>query len=148
MHEKMARRKDDWRQHLPPEHDPGARRHGIEPADSGRHRAFNASGIIHCVYCGNALVSSNAKIVAKSKWPEFLAPIATERVKSANDIFSLTVRKDVLCGNCNARLGYVCNDGRIPASVHYFINSVVLTFNECSGCNAETALVSNKRSTS
>jgi peptide-methionine (R)-S-oxide reductase len=148
MHEKMVKRKDDRQRLLMPAQNRVTRQNGTDPAPSCRHREFNASGLFHCVCCGNVLVSSHAKIVATYKWPEFLDPKAKEHVRTANDILSRTVRNDVLCSNCNAHLGYVCNDGRLPAGVHYFINSVVLTFDESGGRNAETALASNERTAS
>jgi len=149
MHEKAVKREAEWQRLLTLEQKQVTRQQSTEPVhSSGRHRDFNASGLFYCVYCGNTLTSSHAKIVAKYKWPEFLDAIAHERIRTANDIFHLTVRKDVMCSNCNAHLGYVYNDGRLPAGVHYFINSVVLTFDESNGRNAETAPASDERSIS
>ena len=149
MHETVVKHKAGWQGFLTPVQNRVTRQQGTELAHaSGRHRDFNASGIFHCVCCGKALVSSHAKIVAKSEWPAFLAPIAKEHVRTAKDIIHFTVLKDVLCSNCNAHLGYVYNDGRLPAGVHYFINAVVLTFDESGGRTAETALPSNERSAS
>ena len=149
MHENVVKRKADWQRLLSPVQNRVTHQQGPELAHaSGRHRDFSASGIFHCVCCGKTLVSSHAKIVAKSEWPAFLAPVAKERVRTAKDIVHFTVLKDVLCSNCNAHLGYVLNDGRLPAGVHYFINAVVVTFDERGGCTAETVLPSSERAAS
>lgn len=149
MREQGVKRKAEWQRFLAPVQSRVTRQQGTELANaSGRHRDFNASGTFHCECCGKALVSSHAKIVAKSEWPAFLAPIAKERVRTAKDIIHFTILKDVLCSNCDAHLGYVYNDGRLPAGVHYFINAVVVTFDESCGRTAETALASNERSAS
>jgi len=145
MHKKLVERKAGRQQLLMPAQNRLTRQQGAEPEHSGRYRDLIGSGLFHCACCGNVLVSSHAKIVATYEWPEFLDPKANEHIRTANDILYRTVRNDVLCSNCNARLGYVCNDGRLPAGVNYFINSVVLTFDESGSRNAETALASNER---
>lgn len=128
MCERLVRSEDEWKAILTPEQFAVTRQKVTEPAYAGRYCDFNGVGVYRCACCGNALFSSEAKFSVRSKWPTFHAPVARENVRTARDILHFMIRNEVLCGRCDAHLGYVFEDGRPPVGVRYFINSCALQF--------------------
>jgi peptide-methionine (R)-S-oxide reductase len=121
---------DELRRKLTAEQYRITRQKGTELPYSGKYHDFNRTGTYHCVCCGNALFSSEAKFRVRGKWPTFWAPIRTDSVKTAKEIFHFMIRNEVSCRRCNAHLGCLFEDGRPPTGVRYFINSAALTFVE------------------
>ncbi len=130
MVEKTLKEGTRWFRQLTPEEYRITKLKGTEPAYSGKYHDFRGIGTYHCVCCGNGLFGSDAKYAAKSKWPAFWAPLGGNSVKTEKEIFHFMVRSEVSCGQCNAHLGYVFEDGRPPTGVRYFINSAALVFVE------------------
>ena len=128
MGERIAKSDDEWRQLLAPEQYRLTRQKGTEPAFSGRYHDYKADGTYHCVCCGNALFSSEAKFDSGTGWPSFRSQLSEGSIDPAADTSAGMARTEVVCHRCGAHLGHVFDDGPPPQGLRYCMNSVALTF--------------------
>ncbi len=120
----------DWQRVLTPEEYAIARRHGTEPAFTGKYWNFHGKGIYRCVCCGQELFRSDQKYDSGTGWPSFWAPIAQGRLKLVEDHSHGMSRIEVLCGRCGAHLGHLFDDGPRPTGQRYCLNSASLDFQQ------------------
>lgn len=95
---------------------------------TGRYEQFWADGSYHCICCGSKLFDSDTKFDAGCGWPSFWQEAPGAGIRRLRDRSHGMIRTEVRCGQCDAHLGHVFDDGPPPTGERYCINSVALTF--------------------
>ncbi len=99
---------------------------GTEAPFSGIYNSFYEEGDYHCAVCESKLFNSETKFNSGSGWPSFYEAGGT--IKYLEDISHGMKRVEIRCGNCDAHLGHVFDDGPKPTGKRYCVNSLSLLF--------------------
>ncbi len=101
---------------------------GTETPFTGKYIDHHDHGDYVCVCCHRALFSSSTKFESGTGWPSFYDISQNNSVSLIEDNTHAMTRVEVRCGNCDAHLGHVFNDGPAPTRQRYCINSASLDF--------------------
>ncbi|CAN1548179.1 COG0229 Conserved domain frequently associated with peptide methionine sulfoxide reductase [Burkholderiaceae bacterium] len=105
------------------------RQAATEAPFTGKYWDHWNQGEYKCVCCGTPLFVSSSKFDAGCGWPSYDAPKIAEAIVEHKDTTHGMTRTEVRCGNCDAHLGHVFNDGpRDTTGMRYCINSASLQF--------------------
>jgi len=126
----MKKTDDEWRKQLTKEQFDVTRLKGTERPFSGDLLDCKADGTYVCACCGAELFSSEDKFDSGSGWPSFFQAKHNKNIKIETDVSHGMTRVEVMCGNCDAHLGHVFEDGPAPTGQRFCINSVSLDIKE------------------
>ena len=95
---------------------------------TGKYFNFFEKGTYQCICCSKDLFDSDKKFKSNSGWPSFSETLNSNSLSYIKDNSYGMIRTEVRCGNCNAHLGHVFDDGPKPSLKRYCINSVAINF--------------------
>lgn len=110
---------------------------GTEPPFSGVLLHNQQCGIYHCIVCDAKLFQSDTKFDAGCGWPSFFEPVSDDAARYLDDNSHGMQRTEIRCGNCDAHLGHVFNDGPPPTGKRYCVNSASMIFIDSQGERTE-----------
>jgi len=103
---------------------------GTEQPFNNKYYDHHEDGTYHCAVCGIELFSSDTKYDSGSGWPAFYDAVDKGKTRELRDTSHGLIRTEVRCGNCDAHLGHLFNDGPSPTGMRYCINSASLEFED------------------
>jgi peptide-methionine (R)-S-oxide reductase len=126
MEARVEKSEEEWAKELTPEQFEVMRRHGTEPAFTGKYNFSKETGMYRCAACSAELFSSDTKFDSGTGWPSFTEPAVAEAVELIEDRSYGMVRTEVRCRRCGGHLGHVFDDGPGATGQRWCINSVAL----------------------
>ncbi|HHT7891358.1 peptide-methionine (R)-S-oxide reductase MsrB [Pasteurella multocida] len=103
---------------------------GTEYPFTGKLLDQQKKGLYRCVVCHSPLFVSDTKFDAGCGWPSFFQAISPEAIRYLDDYTLSRPRIEIRCGQCDAHLGHVFEDGSPPTGLRYCVNSVSMAFED------------------
>ena len=117
----------EWRARLTPDQYLILREGATEAHGSSPKQEEFRDGTYHCVGCGEALFSSEAKFHSDSGWPAFSYGIEGGIATGPDPVYGALLT-EVHCANCGSHHAHIFNDGPPPLDTRYCANGLVLDF--------------------
>src|SRR4051794_11506357 len=124
MEARVEKSEEEWAAELTPEQYEVMRRHGTEPAFTGKYNFEKSTGTYRCAACGAELFSSDAKFDSGTGWPSFTEPAVAEAVELIDDTSYGMTRPEGRRRRRGGPPGDVFDDGPGPSGQRWCINSV------------------------
>ncbi|AXN96140.1 peptide-methionine (R)-S-oxide reductase MsrB [Pasteurella multocida] len=103
---------------------------GTEYPFTGKLLDQQKKGLYRCVVCHSLLFVSDTKFDAGCGWPSFFQAISPEAIRYLDNYTLSRPRTEIRCGQCDAHLGHVFEDGPPPTGLRYCVNSVSMAFED------------------
>lgn len=103
---------------------------GTEYPFTGKLLDQQKKGLYRCVVCHSLLFVSDTKFDAGCGWPSFFQAISPEAIRYLDDYTLSRPRTEIRCGQCDAHLGHVFEDGPLLTGLRYCVNSVSMAFED------------------
>ena len=122
-------RDSEWRKRLTKLQYHVTRESGTESPNTGPYNMEDRDGNYHCICCNHLLFTSKMKYHSGCGWPAFHSEHSDAGIRRLADKAYGMLRIEVRCGECDAHLGHVFDDGpREFGGERYCINSASMDF--------------------
>ena len=120
---KVKKTEAEWRAQLTPLQFAVTRQAGTERAFTGEYWNTMTPGEYRCRCCDTLLFRAEMKFASHCGWPSFDREVESNPIERRVDSSHGMRRVEIVCGQCDAHLGHVFDDGPTETGERYCVNS-------------------------